>query len=109
MITLRDRVQKIFNFDYILEQFVPKEKRKFGTYVLPILWDSNLVGRIDAKFDKNKKILHINGVFAESEYGKDAVIGSRLGEKVEEFAEFLDAEKVLYGKTKPEKWAKHLT
>ena len=109
LITLRDRTQRFFNFDYILEQFVPKEKRKYGTYVLPILWDRNLVGRIDAKFEKSQKILNVNGVFAEPEYGKDGNIGNRLEERVENFADYLGAEKVVYGKIKPEKWANHLT
>ncbi|MGC8515683.1 MAG: DNA glycosylase AlkZ-like family protein [Thermoplasmata archaeon] len=108
LITLRDRTQKMFYFDYILEQFVPKEKRKFGTYVLPILWDSNLVGRIDAKFEKEQKILNINGVFAEPGFENDLNIGGRLADKVEDFADFLGAEKVSYGKIKPEKWANHL-
>ena len=109
MITLRDRTQKMFNFNYILEQFVPKEKRKFGTYVLPILWDSNLVGRIDAKFEKQQKTLYIPGVFAEPGFENEAIIGSRLAERVEDLADFLGAEKVKYGKEKPEKWAKYLS
>ena len=70
----------MFNFNYILEQFVPKEKRKFGTYVIPILWDSNLVGRIDAKFEKQQKTLYILGVFAEPGFENEAIIGSRLAE-----------------------------
>ncbi|QRF75256.1 hypothetical protein Thermo_00750 [Thermoplasmatales archaeon] len=108
MITLRERAQRMFNFDYILEQFLPKEKRKFGTYVLPILWDCNLVGRLDAKFDRDKETLNIKGVFAEPKFHKDTIIGINLHKKVEEFAEFLGAEKILYGKEKPEKWAKYL-
>ncbi len=108
MITLRDRTQKMFNFNYILEQFVPKEKRKFGTYVLPILWDSNLVGRMDTKFEKQQKTLYVQGMFAEPGFENEAIIGSRLAERVEDLADFLGAEKVKYGKQKPEKWAKYL-
>ncbi len=109
LITLRDRTQRFFNFNYVLEQFAPKEKRKYGTYVLPILWGSDLVGRIDAKFEKTQKILNVNGVFAEPEHGKDSIIGDRLEDRVKSFADFLGAEKVIYGEIKPEKWAKHLS
>ena len=109
LITLRDRTERFFNFNYTLEQFAPKEKRKYGTYVLPILWDSDLVGRIDVKFDKHMKILNVNGVFAEPEYEKDSIIGSRLGDRVKDFAEFLGAEKTTYGRIKPEKWVNYLT
>lgn len=108
MITLRDRAQRMFNFDYILEQFVPKEKRKYGTYVLPILWDSNLVGRIDAKLDKARRTLNINGVFAEPGYDNDAVIGNKLQERIEDFAKFLGAELVIFSEKKPEKWSQYL-
>lgn len=104
MITLRDRTQKMFNFNYILEQFVPKEKRRFGTYVLPILWGSNLVGRINAKFEKQQKILDIHGVFAEPGFENEAIIGDRLADRVEDFADFLGAVKVKYGKIKPVQW-----
>ena len=106
MITLRDRTQKIFNFNYILEQFVPKEKRKFGTYVLPILWGSNFVGRIDAKFEKAQKTLDILGVFAEPGFENEATIGERLADRVEDFADFLGADKVNYRKIEPMHWTK---
>lgn len=108
MITLRDRAKRLFNFDYILEQFVPREKRKFGTYVLPILWDSNLVGRIDAKLDKAGKILNVNAVYAEPDYGKDAEIGEKLNVRLEELARFLGAEKIAYGEVMPKQWGKSL-
>ncbi len=109
MITLRDRTKRMFNFDYILEQFVPKEKRKFGTYVLPILWDSSLVGRVDAKLDKGEKTLKINGVFAEPGFENDAQIGCKLQERIDDFVNFLGAERVIYAEKKPEKWARYLT
>jgi uncharacterized protein YcaQ len=109
LIILRERTKRMFKFDYILEQFVPKEKRKFGTYVLPILRDSSIVGRIDAKLDSKSKTLKINGVFAEPCYGNDELIGECLQERIIDFARFLGAEKVVYGERKPEKWAKYLT
>lgn len=108
MITLRDRAKKLFNFDYILEQFVPKEKRKFGTYVLPILWGSDLVGRIDAKLDKQGKVLNVNAVYAEPGYEYEWEIGLKLHDKLQEFSTFLGAENVAYGKIKPGLWAKSL-
>ncbi len=45
----RDRVQKIFEFDYRLECYAPKEKRRFGYFCLPILYKDRLVGRVDCK------------------------------------------------------------
>lgn len=45
----RDRVQQIFEFDYRLECYTPKEKRQFGYFCLPILYKDRLVGRVDCK------------------------------------------------------------
>jgi len=77
--------------------------------VLPILWGTNLVGRIDAKFDRNLNTLSINSVYAEPGYGDDGDIGERLSERVEDLRSFLGADKILYGKIMPEKWRKFLS
>ncbi len=108
LITIRERTRRLFNFDYILEQFVPKEKRKFGTYVLPILWGDSLVGRVDAKLDKERNVLKINSVYAEDGFRTDLEIPELLLETLEGFSSFLGSEKVEFGKQKPEGWAKFL-
>ncbi len=45
----RNRVQQLFKFDYKLECYIPKEKRKFGYFSLPILYKDKLIGRVDCK------------------------------------------------------------
>lgn len=45
----RDRVRQLFEFDYKLECYTPKEKRQFGYFCLPILYGDRLVGRVDCK------------------------------------------------------------
>lgn len=109
LITIRERTKRMFGFDYILEQFVPKEKRKFGTYVLPILWEDRLVGRIDCKLDKEKKILSVNSVHAEKGFESDKEIPRRLRETIEDFAQFLGASGITFGKQKPQMWSEYLS
>jgi uncharacterized protein YcaQ len=41
---------------------VPKKKRKFGYFSLPILWDDRLVGMIDPKANRNTTTLIINNL-----------------------------------------------
>lgn len=108
IIMLKDRARLIFNFDYIPERFDPKGKRKFGTYVLPSSRESNPVRRLDAEFDKDKRMLRINGVFAESGFEEDGIIGSKIADRLQEFTEFEGGEKFIYSRRKSERWAKHL-
>ena len=61
----RDRAEALFGFHYRLEMYVPKAKREYGYYVLPILRGDRLVGRIDPVFDRKTGVLRINSVHWE--------------------------------------------
>jgi uncharacterized protein YcaQ len=59
----RDRAQALFGFHYRLEMFVPKAKREYGYYVLPILRGDRLIGRIEPVFDRKANVLRVNGLW----------------------------------------------
>ena len=61
----RDRAHALFGFFYRLEMYVPKAKREYGYYVLPILRGDRLVGRIDPVFDRKSRVLRVNSVHWE--------------------------------------------
>ena len=61
----RDRAEALFGFFYRLEMYVPKAKREYGYYVLPILRGDRLIGRIDPVFDRKAGVLRINSVHWE--------------------------------------------
>jgi uncharacterized protein len=44
----------LFGFDYVWELFVPPAKRRWGWYVLPILFRDRLVGRIEPRIDRTE-------------------------------------------------------
>ena len=48
----RDRAEALWGFRYRLEMFVPKAKREYGYYVLPLLVGDQLVGRAEPRFDR---------------------------------------------------------
>ena len=61
----RDRAEFLWGFHYRLEMYVPKPKREYGYYVLPILRGDRVVGRIDVEKDREENALRVNGVWWE--------------------------------------------
>jgi uncharacterized protein YcaQ len=61
----RDRAHALWNFYYRLEMYVPKAKREYGYYVLPILHGDRLVGRTEPVFDRKERRLDVKGVWWE--------------------------------------------
>jgi uncharacterized protein YcaQ len=61
----RRRLSRLFAFDYRVEIFVPPAQRKYGYYVMPILEDERLIGRLDPKLHRDRETLEIRGVWWE--------------------------------------------
>jgi uncharacterized protein YcaQ len=61
----RDRAEVLWAFRYRLEMYVPKAKREYGYYVLPILRGDRLIGRIDPILDRKSGVLRVNSVHWE--------------------------------------------
>jgi hypothetical protein len=61
----RDRAEALWGFHYRLEMYVPKAKRQYGYYVLPILRGDRVIGRIDPVFDRKTGVLRVNSVHWE--------------------------------------------
>ena len=61
----RDRAHALWGFFYRLEMYVPKAKREYGYYVLPILRGDRVVGRIEPLHDRKSGVLRILGTWWE--------------------------------------------
>ena len=62
----RDRLIRLFGFDYRIEIFVPPAKRKWGYYVYPLLEGDRFVGRIELKSDRKRAALEVKQLWAEN-------------------------------------------
>jgi uncharacterized protein YcaQ len=65
LINERDRTEALFGFRFRLEIYVPKTKREYGYFVLPILHGDRLVGRVDPEYDRVERRLRVNAVHWE--------------------------------------------
>src|SRR5947208_4028863 len=68
----RNRVTRLFGFDYRIEVYTPGPKRIHGYYTLPILHDGHLIGRVDAKAHRAQRRLEIRHVHFEPWFASPA-------------------------------------
>ncbi len=59
----RELLRTLFDFDYVWEVYVPAARRRWGYYVLPILYGDRLVGRIEPRFDRKTGALRLLGLW----------------------------------------------
>ena len=104
----RKRTSSLFDFEMTFEIYVPKTKRRFGYYVLPILHGDRLIGRIDPRMDKESEKLLINAVFAEPSAPKSREASKAVARSIEELGDFLGAKEVVYSDKVPEQWRSDL-
>lgn len=90
----RKKLLKIFDFDFQLECYLPKHKRKYGYFCLPILYKNNFIGRIDLKADRNIKTLLIHNLHFENSHRKSKISEKMLMKKLHELAVFCGCNKI---------------
>ncbi len=89
----RPRAQRLFEFDYRIEIWVPREKRKWGYYVLPFLLGDRLVARVDLKADRDQRTLRVLAAYIEPK-AKPPVVAEALASELKSIANWLDLESV---------------
>lgn len=99
----RDRTELLFDFRFRIEIYVPAAKREFGYYVLPILHDDALIGRIDMRMDRKKGVLNAQNVYVEDGLVADDGVITAVRDAVYDLAQFLGAKQVVWGNV-PTQW-----
>lgn len=97
----RKRMTALFNFDYLLECYLPESKRQYGYFTLPILWDGELVARMDCKVDRKQSILHINHLALEPKLTKFEAFSLALSKELNQFLRFNNCRMFKLHKTTP--------
>jgi uncharacterized protein YcaQ len=92
----RQRLGRLFGFDYRIEIYVPAPKRKYGYYVFPLLEGERLVGRIDMKAGADRQALQVNALWMEPGHPLTKPRLGRLEAELDRVRRFVGAETLRF-------------
>lgn len=101
----RKRAEQLFNFTYRLECYTPAPKRQYGYFVLPLLHQGRLVGRMDSKMHRKTGILEIIALWLEDGVKVTSGLEKGLKRAIDDFALWQNATQVVCGRLPAELFA----
>jgi len=109
IVSARGRAKRFFDFEYKWEVYTPAHQRRWGYYVLPILYGDDLVARLDPKLDRKTMTLEIKGFWLEGEAPVHEVeFAEALAKGLARFMRFVEAKKIRLDAIQPERLRKHI-
>lgn len=83
----RKLIVAVFGFDYTWEIYTPAEKRKYGYYVLPMVYGERLAGRVEAVRDEKAGRLQVRHVWLEEGVRRSDALEAAVRDCMERLAE----------------------
>ncbi len=99
----RDRLKQFFDFDFRLECYTPKEKRQYGYFCLPILFNNTFIGRMDCKAHRKDKQFEIIHLHIENQNIDVEIWAKPFAELLRQFATFNRCESIKLTQVSPSK------
>jgi uncharacterized protein YcaQ len=90
----KPRMRKLFDFHTALETYIPKATRKFGYYTLNVLYNDQLVGRLDPKMHRDKATLEIKTLELKEGFKPTKEFKEQFALALRNFMKFNNAETV---------------
>jgi uncharacterized protein YcaQ len=94
LVIKRERLARLFGFNYTIECYVPEAKRIYGYFSLPLLYGLKFIGRVDIKTDRKTKTLILRHLHLEKKSTNEALLES-FAVKMRHFAQFNGVEAVV--------------
>ena len=104
----RRRASWLFGFEYRLEAYTPRPKRRWGYFCLPILWGECLIGRMDAKADRKNRVLIVKKLMFEPGFEQFDEVLPPFMAKLNAFAVFNCCDKIVIEDCRPKKLLKEV-
>jgi uncharacterized protein YcaQ len=83
----RVRTDQLFGYEYILEMYKPRDKRRWGYFALPVLHGERLVGKLDATADRKAGTLVVNAIHEDVPFTR--AITAAVRAEIEDLAAWL--------------------
>ena len=93
----RDLIRWLFDFDYTWEVYKPAAQRKYGHYVLPVLYGDRFIARVEPIFDRKARVLTIVNWWWEAGVEPDEAMIAALAECLAAFGRYLGAGEIRLG------------
>jgi uncharacterized protein len=90
----RKRAERLFGFFYRIEVFVPEAQRQYGYYVFPVLEGAAIIGRIDAKAQRDAGVLQVRAFWPEPGVAMTSARRARLDNALGRLAGFAGCDRV---------------
>ena len=91
----RKLIQELFDFEYRWEVYKPEAQRKYGYYVLPVLYGDSFAARFEAERDKENNALYIKNWWWEKDIKKTKKLDKEIADCLRKFRKFLGCEKII--------------
>jgi uncharacterized protein len=88
----RERALALFDFEYTLEMYKPKQQRRWGYFALPVLHGDQLVGKVDATADRKRSVLDVHAIHEDVKFTR--AIAKAVHGELEALASWLGCEAV---------------
>lgn len=90
----RIRAKELFDFEFYLEMYKPKAKRRCGYFALPVLHHDELVGKVDATADRRTSLLQVHAVHPDVRFTREMT--AAINAELEALAQWLGLDDVRF-------------
>jgi uncharacterized protein YcaQ len=92
----RPFARRVFGFDHLIEVYKPAPQRRYGYYVLPLLWRDRIVGRADLKSERADGALVLRACHREDGVRSSAALDDALDRALDRLRRVVGLERVVY-------------